>query len=231
MTANREEVETVPGPAANADEDQKGRTPRNKKKMIWILIFVVAHVVGLFSSVHAIMGTRTSQGAVAWAVSLNTMPYVAVPAYWVLGRSRFQGYVTTRRGTDEGLRSLYVSAAEAAADYRRPAADVSLAGRATEQLAEMPYLVGNSVELLVDGDATFASILEGIDAAEEYVLFQFFIVHDDEIGGEVKSHLIAKAEQGVRVYFLYDEIGSNSLPDSYKDELREAGVEVGRRPR
>ena len=76
---------------------------------MWILIFVVAHVVGFLSSIHAVMSTRTSQGAVAWAVGLNTMPYVAVPAYWVLGRSRFQGYVTSRRGTDEGLRALYVA--------------------------------------------------------------------------------------------------------------------------
>jgi hypothetical protein len=27
---------------------------------------------------------------VAWAVSLNAFPYLAVPAYWILGRSRFR---------------------------------------------------------------------------------------------------------------------------------------------
>jgi cardiolipin synthase len=39
------------------------------------------------------MSTRTSQGTIAWVVSLNTFPYLAVPAYWILGRSRFKGYV------------------------------------------------------------------------------------------------------------------------------------------
>jgi len=29
---------------------------------------------------------------VAWAVSLNAFPYLAVPAYWILGRSKFEGY-------------------------------------------------------------------------------------------------------------------------------------------
>ena len=73
----------------------------------------VFHVLGLISSVHAVMGTRTSQGAVAWIVSLNTFPYVAVPAYWVLGRSRFRGYVTSRRTEDQAVQSLVHEAFEA----------------------------------------------------------------------------------------------------------------------
>ena len=68
---------------------------------MWIVI--VAHVLGLLSSVHAVMSTRTAQGAIAWSVSLNAFPYLAVPAYWVLGRNKFQGYVTQRR---HGTRSL-----------------------------------------------------------------------------------------------------------------------------
>jgi cardiolipin synthase len=80
--------------------------------------------------------------------------------------------------------------------------------------------------LLVDGDSTFTSILDGIDAAENYILFQFFIVHDDDIGREIKRRLVERARAGVRVYFLYDEVGSHDLPKSYKKELREAGIEV-----
>jgi cardiolipin synthase len=42
----------------------------------------------------------------------------------------------------------------------------------------------------------------------------------------LKSRLRAKAERGVRVYFLYDEIGCHSLPSRYIKELREAGVQI-----
>jgi cardiolipin synthase len=34
------------------------------------LIVVVFHILGLLSSIHAIMSTRTAQGAIAWDVSL-----------------------------------------------------------------------------------------------------------------------------------------------------------------
>ena len=38
--------------------------------------------------------------------------------------------------------------------------------------------------------------------------------------------LIKKAGENVKVYFLYDEIGSLDMPESYRQELRDAGVEV-----
>jgi cardiolipin synthase len=34
---------------------------------------------------------------VAWVLGLITFPYVAVPAYWVFGRSKFRGFVALRR--------------------------------------------------------------------------------------------------------------------------------------
>ena len=115
---------------------------------------------------------------------------------------------------------------EALQPYCVPESESSSVRMASEKLAELPYLNGNSVELLIDGHDTFDSIIEGIDAAKNYILFQFFIVKDDKIGSRIKDHLVAKSKEGVKVYFLYDEIGSHELTTSYKNELRTAGAEV-----
>jgi len=205
----------------------KGSTVSRRLKML-LFVAVAFHALGILSAIHAVMRTRTPQGAIAWSVSLVTFPYLAVPAYWVLGRSRFQGYVTARQAGHATLDQLIGDARARVDAFVVPDSAMrnAPAGRAAERLAGMPYLRGNRVQLLVDGNATFESILAGIDAARSYILFQFFIVHDDEIGREVKQHLIRKAQEGVRVYFLYDEVGSHDLPDAYKNELRDAGVEV-----
>ena len=63
------------------------------------MIVVLFQILGLISSVHAILQTHTPQGAIAWLVSLNALPIVAVPAHWVLGRSKFNGYVSTHQDT------------------------------------------------------------------------------------------------------------------------------------
>jgi len=189
-------------------------------------IVIVAEILGVISAVDAVMKARTSQGAIAWAVTLVTFPYVTVPAYWVFGRNRFRGYVTEWR--DGGVRtdSIGEEALEVARSFLLDSAVAPPPARAAARLARMPFTTGNSVELLVDGEETFADILAGIDAAEDYILFQFFIVKDDEIGRQVQARLIEKARAGVRVYFLYDEVGSHKLPKRFKQELTEAGVEV-----
>lgn len=47
--------------------------------------FVTAmYAAGAIAAVEAVMTARTAQGAVAWAVSLVSLPFVAVPAYLVL---------------------------------------------------------------------------------------------------------------------------------------------------
>src|SRR4029078_4203513 len=82
------------------------RFPRTARPWLWLrkhrktrrmLFIAFCHLLGALTSIHAILGVRTSQGAIAWAVSLNAFPYVVVPAYWVLGRSNFEGYVVLRR--------------------------------------------------------------------------------------------------------------------------------------
>lgn len=203
-----------------------GRKPKTRRARILAAMVVIFSVLGFASSIHAVMSTRTSQGAIAWAVSLNTFPYLAVPAYWVFGRSKFQGYVVARRGTDRRTLAIEKAALDTVAPYRVPEDDTAETVRAAEQLAGMPVLGANRVELLIDGDATFRSIFEGIDRAKEYILVQFYIVRDDGLGRALQERLIAKARQGVRVYFMYDEIGSHQLSRSYTQELRDAGVEV-----
>src|ERR1700691_3512773 len=67
------------------------------------LIFA-AHFLGAVAACHAILNTRTSQGAIAWAVSLVAMPYFTLIPYLFLGRSKFAGYIDARRLENEILR-------------------------------------------------------------------------------------------------------------------------------
>ncbi|MDR5858656.1 cardiolipin synthase [Halomonas eurihalina] len=182
------------------------------------------HLLGILSAVQALMSSRTSQGAIAWIISLVTVPYLAVPAYWVFGRPRFYGYVSARGERDSVLRRVLARYRDLVEPYLAGAKEADVL--AVEKLAMMPLTSGNRAELLVDGEATFDSLFAGIDRAEQYVLVQFFIVRDDALGLELKQRLKNAVARDVRVYFLYDEIGCHKLPERYLRDLRGAGVAV-----
>jgi cardiolipin synthase len=199
---------------------------KRRRKTVIVSLILLFEILGILSAAHAVMNVRTPQGSIAWTVSLVVIPYVAVPAYWVLGRSKFRGYVLARQANAEQVDSI---AEEAMQGIDRLVAKTEWGGsaiRGTERLARLPFAGGNSVELLIDGEATFASIFAGIDAAEDYVLVQFYIVRADDIGNKLKARLEAAAQRGVRVYFLFDEVGSLGLPAPYLRELRNAGINV-----
>ncbi|WP_251978061.1 cardiolipin synthase [Salinicola avicenniae] len=196
--------------------------------MTWILgVFLfLSHVAGILTAIFALMSSRTSQGAIAWIVTLVSFPYFAVPIFWAFGRPRFYGYVSARGERDTVLRQVLQRYRPYMEPYTSRPEAVSGRIRAVEQLSMMPMTRGNRVDLLVDGEATFESLFDGIDRAEEYILVQFFIVRADEIGLAFKRRLIHQAEHGINVYFLYDEIGSRGLPGGYLRDLEEAGVRV-----
>ena len=202
------------------------RHGRFRRMFKFSAIVLVAHLIGFATSLHALMATRTAPGTVAWVVSLNAIPYLAVPAYWVFGRDNIDDYVQIRRKRVISLnRSLESHLAELG-PFQSAWSDSDAKLRALEQLAHIPFVDGNRVELLIDGKAIFSSIFDGIDAAEDYLLVQFYIVRDDQRGRELQQRLIQKAQEGVRVHVLFDSIGSLELSGSYISELAEAGVEI-----
>ena len=191
-----------------------------------IIFIAVCHLLGAATAVSALMAARSAQGTVAWILALLLVPYLAVPAYWTIGSVRFEGYVSARRGGDSRLRRSLRGVAERAEPFRASLPETRGGIRAVERLARMPVLTGNDTRLLVDGEATFNSIFQGIEEAREYVLAQFYTIRDDDLGQRFQQTLIEKAREGIEVRLLYDWIGSHRLPDTYVDRLRQEGVEV-----
>lgn len=184
-------------------------------------------LAGAGAAVHAIMATRTAQGAIAWAVSLITFPFLALPLYLVFGRSRFQGYIEMLRALRQGQHSGTETAVESVAEYRHePCAQDTERFRVCERLSWLPFTCGNSLRLLIDGEEAFSAIFQDIREARSAIHLQCYTVRDDQLGRELFSLLKGKAREGVEVRFLFDEIGSIALPDRVVAEMRSAGVDM-----
>jgi len=201
--------------------------------MIATLIAVAAlslHVAGVFAAMHAVMHTRTAQGAFAWALGLVLLPYVTLVPYLFLGASHFSGYVDLHRQRQARFFLLHEEAAHPArpgmlaAPSRRDDARYDAIGR----MLKTAMLGGNALALHIDGADAFDAMFAAIARAQRYVLVQFFIIHDDVLGRRLRDALLERAAAGVEVCLLYDSIGSHELPDSYVGRLRAGGVLVRR---
>jgi cardiolipin synthase len=87
-------------------------------------------------------------------------------------------------------------------------------------------VAGNKATLLIDGEATYASMFEAIANANDHINFETFIFEDDEVGKQFSDLLIRKSAEGVQVNLMYDSYGSMNTPVNFFQRLRDGGVLV-----
>ncbi len=196
---------------------------RRRPKRSIAIFMAFAHVLGMITSFEVLNEHRSPTGSVAWVITLNTAPYLAVPAYWIFGHQDFEGYRSARRSVEEQGNYLYEAWLQ---EQRERSAEVSPPLRVLEKLAGMPFMDQNEITLMPDGSQTFKTIFEIIDGAKDYILLQYYIVRSDRLGKQLRDKLLAKAREGVRIYFLYDEVGCVMLDSQYIDDLRAGGVDI-----
>lgn len=188
-----------------------------------VLGYVALTAVAVLFAWRAVRRARTPQGSVGWVVFLLALPVAAVPAYMVFGHHRLTGPILARRDSARTINALR--------DYARgspPAHPPRVDPAPFEAAAQMPVFSGNALDLLIDGPAAFGAMFAAIDRARTYVLVQFYIIRDDDLGDELADRLLAARARGVEVYLAYDRIGSWGLDGAYVRRLAAAGVRVAR---
>jgi cardiolipin synthase A/B len=177
------------------------------------------YVLAIVCAVREVMASRTSQGSIAWLTSLLFLPFPMAFVYLILGWKHFDDYAKTRL-------ELRLTRPIRAEELQVIDRDTGKQWPVLLHSAGAPFLAGNKPNLLIDGEATFASIFAGIAKAEHYILVQFYIFRDDRLGRQFADALIERAAAGVQIWLLYDDVGSSDLPASYKKRLRDAGINV-----
>ncbi|MEK3683716.1 cardiolipin synthase [Paenibacillus sp. FSL R10-2736] len=84
----------------------------------------------------------------------------------------------------------------------------------------------NDIVIYSDGHQKFDALFEDIRSARTEINIQYYIIQPDALGRKLRDALTRKAEEGVKVRLLYDEVGSKRIAPGFFKELRAAGGEV-----
>lgn len=74
---------------------------------------------------------------------------------------------------------------------------------------------GTRVTVYTYGEDLYRDMLAAIRSARQRVLFESFIVKDDEVGRRFKNALIEAADRGVEIYVIYDGFANLVVPRSF----------------
>lgn len=94
------------------------------------------------------------------------------------------------------------------------------------EIVGSPLIIGNKVDLLIDGPSTYQAMMLAIENAKDHINMETYIIEDDEIGQKFSEAFIKKQQSGVQVNLIYDSVGCSSTPKEFFKKLADAGVNV-----
>lgn len=171
---------------------------------------------------------RSPQSTLAWFLILALLPIVGVFLYALFGRSRWRREKHLHRAEErrklfrEILANNNMNSVLPSSFQTRSIALTKI----VRKFGGGPVTNETKATLLTNGDKTFSEILAAIQAAKHHIHIQYYIYRSDEIGTQIRDALIKKAQEGIIVRFLYDDLGSYTLRSQFLQPMKDVGIEI-----
>lgn len=188
----------------------------------WLLLAVYVWIV--VSCVIVILSeNRNPIRSLTWVIALIFLPFVGIVFYLFFGRSPKM----TQMSRQHRRRIL--------SSVQPPKIDLDSFPLSPEQrklvklaaaTSHSPLTVHNEIEIFTDGRSKFDALKRDLLNARHFILLQYYIFEDDNLGNEIADILKQKAEQGVTVKVIYDHVGSFKTRNKFFKEMRRRGVDA-----
>jgi cardiolipin synthase len=174
--------------------------------------------------VVVIKENRNPIRSLAWLLALIFLPFVGFIFYIFFGRSLRGKHMISRNNKRKMLTRISPKRIDLdSQDLTRSERNLVKLAR---NLSSAFYTVNNRVEIFTSGVDKFAAFKRDLLAAKESIFLQYYIFLDDEIGREIADILICKAQEGLEVKVIYDNVGSFSASNKFFRRMKEGGVDT-----
>lgn len=171
----------------------------------YLVLSFFFYAIALYNVVVIIREEVNPSSAITWIFVNLSFPFIGVPLYFFLGQTKVKSYRKRRQKVER---------------FFRP--------HLTPSKNQRPVQTINKLTMLNTGDLAFDTMFGAMEAAQDFILIQYYIFRPDKLGERFKKILMDKAEAGVAVYFIYDNLGSIGLTGQYTRQLKKSGVHVAR---
>ena len=187
----------------------------------YVLVKGIAFIVGLLIFFKIVNREEDPEFKIPWIVGMLLLPFFFSIMFLIFGRHKL-------RKKDEVIISATRNAYNAHFDVE---SEKQKLGRAygTFKYLNSTTLVGahtnNRVTYYPTGEEFFPAFIEGLKQAKEFIFIEFFIITDGKEWSAVQEVLKQKAQEGVDVRIVYDDMGCSGTISSFTPrKLRKFGI-------
>ena len=189
----------------------------------WIMYGLYTFIV-IIVMLKVLMDNREPSKTMAWVLVLWTLPLAGIIIYFFFGQNTRKEKLISQRSLDQLTKRSMLEFAEQR-NLHIPERYRTLIQLFQNQSMALPFK-DNEVEIYTKGYDFFLSLLHEIGKAKDHIHVEMFIFDDDALGNLIADALVDKAQQGVDVRVIYDDVACWKVNNLFWERLRDGGVEV-----
>lgn len=188
---------------------------------IYLLLYVAIMIPAI---IRVLLDNRQPAKTMAWILVLAFMPFVGIIFYIFFGQNTRKERHISDRSMDQLTKRSMLEFVEQE-NLHLPANNKPLMNLFTNQNWAFPFK-DNRVDIFTDGYEFICSLLYNIGKAQHHIHLDTYIFEDDALGYLVADALVDKAEQGVEIRVIYDDVGCWKVKDAFFERMRDTGIDV-----
>ena len=170
----------------------------------WLLLLIYGLIV-VAAMIRVLMDNRQPAKAMAWILVLTFIPVVGLILYIFFGQNTRKERLISQQSLDQLTKRSMLEFVEQK-NLVLPDNYQTLVQLFASQNWALPFK-DNETDIFTDGYHFFHALLREIGRAQHHIHFDTYIMEDDPLGYLVADALIDKAQQGVEVRVIYDDVG------------------------
>ncbi len=191
--------------------------------LYWIFVSLYTIII-VGTIITVLMDNRQPVKTMAWVLVLTFMPVVGIVLYFFFGQNTRKEKLISQHSLDLLTKGTMLEFA-IQKDLKIPEDDETLISLFKSQNRAFPFK-DNKIDIYTDGYSFFSALLKQIGSAKESIHLDTYIFEHDALGQLVADMLIAKAQKGVEVRVVYDDVGCWNVHDSFFKRMRDGGVKI-----
>ncbi|NNE33153.1 MAG: cardiolipin synthase [Winogradskyella sp.] len=200
------------------------------KNHIWQILIGLNYILALSAVITILLKRLNPTKTLSYIIGLLVLPFIGLIFYYLFGQEYRKSKIFSRKNV---LNQSVVKKIQSELEL-----DTKTINKVDDILDEksklIPLLynsekskltVNNEIKLIKNGDNKFEMVFDDISTAKHHIHLEYFIIKDDKIGTELLNLLCQKAEEGLEVRIVIDDVGS-SISSKMKKKLKNCGIEM-----
>ncbi len=194
---------------------------------LFVQFYASSVLLSLIVTLAVINSTSKAAYKIAWIVLVLLFPIFGSIFYLLFGGSRLSRRMRRKMGIVTGKMAVVLR--RVAPPFPEPLQAEPAAAQQSRYIQEHafspPYDNGSATYFPL-GEAKMAALIDALKNAERYIFLEYFIIDEGTVWTAILDILAEKAQAGVDVRVIYDDVGCLfTLPYRYDRHLESLGIQ------